>query len=155
MYYRLDSIGFLSVPELETQSLGDLNAGFYDQIEALRFVKEHIASFGGDPSKVTIDGQSAGGSSIELHLTANIGRDLFHQAIGQSVFRTPLPSPEQQRVCAFQERYRRKVVADDVNPAHVQLLCRASGLWLWFCGGEGRLPSQGRRERPCSRTGSC
>ncbi|PIL29185.1 hypothetical protein GSI_09234 [Ganoderma sinense ZZ0214-1] len=97
VYYRLDSIGFLTVPELESEGLGDLNAGFYDQIEALRFVKEHIASFGGDPSKVTIDGQSAGGASVELHLTANVGRDLFHQAIGQSVYRAPLPTPEQQR----------------------------------------------------------
>ncbi|TBU39675.1 alpha/beta-hydrolase [Dichomitus squalens] len=97
VYYRLDSIGFLTVPEFETEGLGDLNAGFLDQIQALKFVNEHIASFGGDPSKVTINGQSAGGSSVELHLTANTGRNLFHQAIAQSVYRTPLPTPEQQR----------------------------------------------------------
>ena len=101
MYYRLDSLGFLSVPELESQGLGDLNVGFYDQIEALRFVKEHIESFGGDPSKVTINGQSAGGASVELHMIANVGRDLFHQAIAQSAVRLPMATSEQQRVCGI------------------------------------------------------
>ena len=98
VYYRLDSFGFLSVPELAGGSLGDLNAGFQDQIQALKWVQQHIHSFGGDPTKVTINGESAGGSSVELHLVAHEGQKLFSQAIAQSVYRTPLPSPEQQRV---------------------------------------------------------
>lgn len=99
VYYRLDSLGFLAHPTFASSpSLGDLNVGFSDQTAALRWVQEHIDAFGGDPEQVTINGQSAGASSIELHLVANGEEGLFHQAIAQSVYRTPLPSPEQQEV---------------------------------------------------------
>ncbi|RXW25241.1 hypothetical protein EST38_g593 [Candolleomyces aberdarensis] len=99
VYYRLSSFGFLSISELHDPANGDLNAGFLDQIQALRWVKDHIASFGGDPSKVTINGESAGGSSVELHLVARVGQGerLFTGAIAQSVYRAPLPTPEQQK----------------------------------------------------------
>ncbi|KAI0357004.1 alpha/beta-hydrolase [Trametes cingulata] len=97
VYYRLDSFGFLAVPELSNPAVGDLNAGFQDQIQALRWVQQHIHAFGGDPGKVTINGESAGGSSVELHLVAHEGKKLFSQAIAQSVYRTPVPTPEQQR----------------------------------------------------------
>ncbi|EKM56690.1 uncharacterized protein PHACADRAFT_27481 [Phanerochaete carnosa HHB-10118-sp] len=97
VYYRLDSFGFLSHPAFaSSSSLGDLNVGFSDQNAALHWVQEHINAFGGDPGQVTINGQSAGGSSVELHLVASGQQGLFHQAIAQSVYRTPLPSPEQQ-----------------------------------------------------------
>ncbi|KAJ3520368.1 hypothetical protein NMY22_g12789 [Coprinellus aureogranulatus] len=96
VYYRLSSLGFLAHPELQDAKNGDLNAGFLDQIEALRWVKRNIGSFGGDPTKVTINGESAGGASVELHLVAEEGQRLFRGAIAQSVYRTPLPSPEQQ-----------------------------------------------------------
>ena len=77
-----------------------MNAGFLDQTEALRWVHDNIGAFGGDPERVTINGQSAGGSSVELHLVANEegNSKLFSGAIGQSVFRTGLPTPEQQLV---------------------------------------------------------
>ncbi|KAI0327528.1 alpha/beta-hydrolase [Cubamyces sp. BRFM 1775] len=97
VYYRLDSFGFLAVPELSDGVLGDLNTGFQDQILALKWVQDHIRSFGGDPSRVTINGQSAGAASVQLHLVAHEGEKLYSQAIVQSVYRTPLPMPEQQR----------------------------------------------------------
>ncbi|KAJ3561324.1 hypothetical protein NP233_g10263 [Leucocoprinus birnbaumii] len=97
-YYRLDGFGFLSTPEFSTGELGDLNAGFLDQIEALRWVQKYISKFGGDPEKVTINGISAGAASTELHLVANTGEaDLFRGVIAQSVYRTPVPMPEQQQ----------------------------------------------------------
>ncbi|PPR05171.1 hypothetical protein CVT26_012257 [Gymnopilus dilepis] len=99
VYYRLSSFGFLATPAFNDPANGDLNAGFLDQIQAFQWVQENIASFGGDPKKVTIDGESAGGSSVELHLVANGGENskLFRAAIAQSVYRTPLPSPAQQQ----------------------------------------------------------
>lgn len=115
IYYRLDAFGFLSHPSFTSlaadfhsvrseTSLGDLNAGFLDQITALRWIKSYITFFGGDPDKVTINGESAGGSSVELHLVAETSVSsggegaLFAQAIAQSVYRTPLPTPKQQQV---------------------------------------------------------
>ncbi|KAK7037777.1 hypothetical protein VNI00_010738 [Paramarasmius palmivorus] len=96
VYYRLKAFGFLSIPELSDPANGDLNAGFLDQIQALRWVKENIASFGGDPNKVTINGESAGGGSVQHHLVANVGGEtLFHGAIAQSVARSVTPDPEQ------------------------------------------------------------
>ncbi|KZT22314.1 alpha/beta-hydrolase [Neolentinus lepideus HHB14362 ss-1] len=97
VYYRLDSFGFLAHPELLSGTVGDLNAGFQDQIQALKWINQYIDMFGGDPTQVTINGQSAGGSSVELHLVANEGSTpLFHGAIAQSVFRTPVALPEQE-----------------------------------------------------------
>ncbi|KAJ7108820.1 Alpha/Beta hydrolase protein [Mycena epipterygia] len=102
VYYRLDALGFLSIPEFNSDpTLGDSNAGFLDQIQALTWIQKHIAAFGGDPRAVTINGESAGGSSVELHMTANIGQDLFRGVIAQSVYRVPMATPE-QRVPQFQ-----------------------------------------------------
>lgn len=99
IYYRLDSFGFLATPEFADSKNGDFNVGFQDQQLALKWVKQNIATFGGDPDRVTINGQSAGGSSVELHLVAPGSQELFSGAIIQSVFRTPVVTPEKQNVC--------------------------------------------------------
>jgi carboxylesterase type B len=100
-YYRLDSFGFLAHPSFSYSASGsdtapaDLNVGFLDQVAALQWVHDNIAAFGGDPSRVTINGQSAGGSSIELHMVGDAAskqRRLFSAAILQSVYRTTLPT---------------------------------------------------------------
>ncbi|KAK0214085.1 alpha/beta-hydrolase [Armillaria fumosa] len=96
IYYRLSSFGFLAVPEFADTTNGDFNVGFLDQIQALKRVRQHIAAFVGDPSRVTINGQSAGGSSVELHMVAHEDESLFSGAIVQSAYRAPLPLPEQQ-----------------------------------------------------------
>ncbi|KAK7461830.1 hypothetical protein VKT23_008260 [Stygiomarasmius scandens] len=95
VYYRLDSFGFLSHPDFD----GDLavnNAGFLDQIEALKWIKRNIAAFGGDPEKVTINGQSAGGGSVLFHIVAKEEPGLFSGAIAQSVARGATPLAEQK-----------------------------------------------------------
>ncbi|KAF9460346.1 alpha beta-hydrolase [Collybia nuda] len=98
VYYRLSSFGFMAVPEFKNSSLGDFNAGLQDQIQALRWVNKYISKFGGDPSKVTINGQSAGGNSVQLHLLfTGVREKLFRSAIAQSAPRRPVPTPEQQR----------------------------------------------------------
>lgn len=89
MNYRLNAFGFLASQEVKDAGLGNL--GLHDQRAALRWVQEHIESFGGDPSKVTIWGQSAGAMSVSLQLIANGGdsEGLFRGAIMQSG--APLP----------------------------------------------------------------
>ncbi|KAK7043872.1 hypothetical protein VNI00_008038 [Paramarasmius palmivorus] len=94
VYYRLAAFGFLPTSDPE-----DLNAGLLDQIEALRWVKRNIAAWGGDPEKVTIVGESAGGSAVQLLLTASYEENeepLFRAAIAQSVWRVPVPRVEDQ-----------------------------------------------------------
>lgn len=100
VYYRLDSFGFLAIPELSDPANGDLNAGFLDQVESLQWVQRNIASFGGNPRKVTINGESAGGGSVLLHLISNGVGMAFTGAIAQSVARGPTVNPEQQIVRA-------------------------------------------------------
>ncbi|KAK7461801.1 hypothetical protein VKT23_008233 [Stygiomarasmius scandens] len=96
VYYRLDSFGFLSHPAFADGASGDNNAGFLDQVEALKWVQKNIASFGGNPKKVTINGQSAGGGSVLFHIVAHEEPGLFSGAIAQSVDRAATPLPEQQ-----------------------------------------------------------
>jgi len=82
--YRLSAWGFLSSSEV--YGSGNTNLGLRDQRLALEWVQENIAAFGGDPSKVTIWGESAGAMSVGYHLTAYGGRDdkLFRAGIMQS-----------------------------------------------------------------------
>lgn len=82
MNYRLGVFGFLALPKDITPAPG--NQGLLDQVLALRWVQQHIARFGGDPEKVTLFGESAGGWSIGFHAISPIGRSLFHRAIVQS-----------------------------------------------------------------------
>lgn len=81
--YRLGALGFLAHPAFG--SGGDVgNYGLADQQAALRWVRDNIAGFGGDPDKVTIAGESAGGMAVCDHLVAPGSRGLFSAAIIQS-----------------------------------------------------------------------
>jgi para-nitrobenzyl esterase len=82
--YRLGALGFAYLAEL-ADDLGAGNFGLLDQLAALRWVREHIARFGGDPDQVTAAGQSAGAYSIVALLSGAAGRGLFRQAILQSL----------------------------------------------------------------------
>ena len=84
--YRLGLLGFLAHPELSAESDNGVsgNYGLLDQIAALNWVQENIASFGGDPGNVTIFGESAGGQAVLNLMTAPSARGLFHKAISQS-----------------------------------------------------------------------
>lgn len=78
--YRLGLLGFLNAPGSELRG----NYGMLDQVAALKWVQENIASFGGIPSMVTIFGQGAGASSIAYHMLSPLSSGLFHKAILQS-----------------------------------------------------------------------
>ena len=78
--YRLGPFGFLTTGD----SAAPGNFGMLDQVEALKWVRENIKSFGGDPSKVTIFGESAGAACVGLHLLSPLSEGLFHRAIAES-----------------------------------------------------------------------
>ena len=91
--YRLGVLGYLAHPALSAEApLGiSGNYGLLDQIEALRWVRRNIASFGGDSSNVTIAGESAGGLSVMYLMVAPAARGLFHKAIAESAYMISTP----------------------------------------------------------------
>ncbi|QNQ08473.1 carboxylesterase/lipase family protein [Sphingomonas alpina] len=84
--YRLGRFGFFAHPALTAEAgTGPTgNWGLMDQIAALNWVKRNITAFGGDPSNVTIFGESAGGGSVNQLMVTPAARGLFHRAIAQS-----------------------------------------------------------------------
>lgn len=84
--YRVGSLGFLAHPELSAESAHHVsgNYGLQDMIAGLRWVKENIAAFGGDPDRVTIFGESAGGIAVSMLCASPEAKGLFRGAISES-----------------------------------------------------------------------
>ncbi len=82
--FRLGPLGFMAHKDIFESEGQAGNYGLYDTLAALEWVQENIAAFGGDPSNVTIFGQSAGSCSVSLLQTAPQAEGLFHRAIAQS-----------------------------------------------------------------------
>ncbi|XP_076358815.1 esterase FE4-like [Tachypleus tridentatus] len=78
--YRLGILGFLSTDDDEAPG----NNGLKDQFLALKWVKENVAKFGGDPHKVTIYGHDAGAASVSFHMVSGLTKGYFHRAITSS-----------------------------------------------------------------------
>lgn len=124
--HRLGRFGFFAHPALTAEAGGapTANYGFMDQIAALRWVAANIAAFGGDPSNITIFGESAGGLSINILLSAPQARGLFHKAIvmsggGRS---TLLPSPPLAEGEAAGRRFAAGQGITDTGPAALTAL---------------------------------
>lgn len=84
--YRVGIFGFFAHPELTQESSNNTsgNYGLMDQIAALKWVQQNIAAFGGDPSNVTIAGQSAGSMSVNCLVASPLAKNLFIKAIAES-----------------------------------------------------------------------
>jgi para-nitrobenzyl esterase len=82
--YRLGSLGFLHLADLDPGHPGTGNLGILDQVAALEWVRDNVAAFGGDPGNVTVFGESAGGMSVGTLLGTPAADGLFHKAIPQS-----------------------------------------------------------------------
>ena len=84
--YRVGVLGFLAHPDLNKEASyhASGNYGLLDQIAAVRWVHDNIAAFGGDPSRITIAGQSAGASGVHSLTASPLAKGLFHRAIADS-----------------------------------------------------------------------
>jgi para-nitrobenzyl esterase len=83
--YRLGVFGFLALPDLAAEQGGSSgDYGLMDMVAALEWVKKNIGEFGGDPSNVTIFGESAGSFAVSTLMAAPSARGLFAKAIGES-----------------------------------------------------------------------
>ena len=83
--YRLGALGFMHLADVGGEAWGSsANCGILDQVAALRWVRDNVAGFGGDPDNVTVFGESAGGCSVVTLLATPAAKGLFHKAIAES-----------------------------------------------------------------------
>jgi len=84
--YRVGTLGFLAHPELSAENSAHVsgNYGLLDMIAGLTWIQKNISAFGGDPNKVTIFGESAGGIAVSMLCASPLAKGLFHGAISQS-----------------------------------------------------------------------
>ncbi len=111
--YRLGPLGFLYLPDAPNFSA---NVGLLDQIEALRWIKENIVNFGGDPENVTVFGESAGAGAICCLLGMPTAKGLFNRIIPQSGSTNPL-GYQKGRAIATAQRLASllKIEKDDID----------------------------------------
>jgi len=99
--HRLNILGFFDVSDIGGSAYEDsVNVGMTDLVAALQWVHENIASFGGDPDRVMIYGQSGGGSKVTTLMGMPMAQGLFHRAAAQSGGGGNIPSKEQQKEVA-------------------------------------------------------
>ncbi|MEV7520619.1 carboxylesterase family protein [Streptomyces sp. NPDC091371] len=107
--YRLGQLGYLGLPELAAENGARSGSfGLMDQLAALRWTRENIAAFGGNPGNVAVSGQSAGSGSVCALLAAPSAAGLFHRAVLQSgpctLLRTPDSARAEAEARAFADR---------------------------------------------------
>ncbi|WP_226635392.1 carboxylesterase/lipase family protein [Novosphingobium profundi] len=114
--YRIARFGFFVHPALADEGFGG-NFGFLDQIAALEWVRDNIAAFGGDPARVTVFGESAGGGSVHMLLQSPRARGLFAGAIVQSGGgrNTMLPPSSKAKAAATGEAFAPGASAQDLR----------------------------------------
>ena len=124
--YRLNLFGFLAHPALtaESEHGSSGNYALLDQIAALQWVQQNAAAFGGDPGRVTVFGESAGGTNITYLLASPLSRGLFHRAVIES---------------------------GGYAVSDFRTLARGGGGGQELRGGARRGGLEGRRSRPCAR----
>ena len=113
--HRLNLLGFLDVSEIGGPAYADsVNIGMTDLVAALRWIRDNIANFGGDPDSVLIYGQSGGGSKVTCLMGMPSAKGLFHRAIAQSGGGGNIPGAEQSRELARQFMKELKLQPNDL-----------------------------------------
>ncbi|MFE5631024.1 carboxylesterase/lipase family protein [Streptomyces sp. NPDC056543] len=123
--YRLGQLGYLALPELVRENARRSGSfGLLDQVEALRWTRQNIAAFGGNPGNVTVSGQSAGSGSVCGLLAAPSAAGLFHRAVLQSGPCTLIRTPDSTRAAAQAREFAEAVGCTD--PARAVACLRAA-----------------------------
>jgi para-nitrobenzyl esterase len=145
--YRVGIMGFLAHPQLsrESQLNTSGNYGLQDIIAALRWVHENIKAFGGDPSLVTIGGQSAGAAAVHDLLMSRPAKGLFARAIAESGSGMGINAPSLQEAEQFGSQFAATVGAADVRALRVMHADELQRL------ADVPPPSQGAATRPAIR----
>lgn len=120
MNYRLGALGFLAHPELSANSSSGTsgNYGLVDQQASLHWTIENCAAFGGDPTRITIGGQSAGAASVIEHLNSPLAAGLFTQVIAESGVRYP----SDPLIGSLAQSYRQLAEAETQGAAYITRL---------------------------------
>ncbi|MFD9357063.1 carboxylesterase/lipase family protein [Streptomyces sp. NPDC060031] len=123
--YRLGQLGYLGLPELAGENERRSGSfGLMDQVAALRWTRENIGAFGGNPDSVTVSGQSAGSGSVCALLAAPSAAGLFHRAVLQSGPCTLLRTPDSARAATEARAFAAR--AGCAEPAAVAACLRAA-----------------------------
>eukprot|EP01138_Halocafeteria_seosinensis_P005113 gb/GECG01005227.1/.p1 GENE.gb/GECG01005227.1/~~gb/GECG01005227.1/.p1 ORF type:complete len:659 (+),score=69.35 gb/GECG01005227.1/:1-1977(+) len=123
--YRLNSLGFLALPELKNESEHGStgNLALFDQRLAMKWVQQNINEFGGDPARVAIFGESAGGFSVCWHLGSPASSGLFHAAIMESgTCDAPQFFQSYSYATSFGEKFAESVGCKEAGPSRLQCL---------------------------------
>jgi para-nitrobenzyl esterase len=113
--HRLNLLGFLDMSEIGGAAYADsVNVGMTDLVASLRWIRDNIANFGGDPDSVLIYGQSGGGSKVTCLMGMPSAKGLFHRAIAQSGGGGNIPDAEQSRELARQFMKELKLQPNDL-----------------------------------------
>jgi len=114
--YRLGVFGFMAHPKLtaESEHKSSGNYGLMDQVAALRWVKHNIAAFGGDSTRITIAGQSAGAMSVQAVVATPLAKGLFQGAIAESGAITGRPAMPLQEAEKTGQALSDKLHSDDL-----------------------------------------
>jgi para-nitrobenzyl esterase len=131
--YRLGALGFLDVPGEHPTGAH----GLHDQIAALRWVRDNIAGFGGDPGRVTVFGLSAGAKSVANLLGSPLARGLVHRAASCSGGADHVKSPDQAASLTLRflkelgTQHIRDVPAEEILAAQTAVGPPVRGVWVW------------------------
>ncbi len=113
--HRLNALGFLDVSEIGGPAYADsANVGMTDLVASLRWIRDNIANFGGDPGTVMIYGQSGGGSKVTCLMGMPSAAGLFHRAVVQSGGGGNFPTSEQSKTLAKQVMVELGLQPDDI-----------------------------------------
>lgn len=134
--YRLGALGYLFL-----DGVSEGNLGLYDQVEALRWVRAHIAAYGGDPANVTLIGQSAGAVSARLLMELPEARGLFRRAVLQSAPLEITGRPHKESLALG--RHFAETLGEDPRTAAVPSILAAQQETAMF-----HLRTAGRRMEP-------